>query len=345
MSVTSNYSDLYKSRNVTASYVRQSERRTKLLKEQKQQRNKLSDEHRNIDHYIQQLGRNNFKTFTENPYRNQLQLSEWLLEKPEDIEKWFLVPCPKGKRCLVVAENGRTRAFNKYGALNREFRSRLPGDQRLRQSRTILDCIFVPETAEYFVLDVIAYAHQDMTQCETDFRFFWIRSKLEEEQLSELDDHNEAAFKSIPNYLCDDEIQLEFCLHEYPMWRDNTPALDGLLFYHKESSYVRGTTPLVGWLLPFMLPELMSSITLNPNYLKEKPSEYVDYLHFIRKFDASEAERKKQNKRRPAKHNQKMEIEWDNSPNGIDDIIDEQQSLEMETPNDSASIEVDDKDM
>lgn len=31
-------------------------------------------------------------------------LAEWMLEVPEDLgEAWTLVPCPVGKRCLIVA--------------------------------------------------------------------------------------------------------------------------------------------------------------------------------------------------------------------------------------------------
>ncbi|XP_013389830.1 snurportin-1-like [Lingula anatina] len=37
-------------------------------------------------------------------YKNQLMLSEWMVEVPEDFEKeWILVNCPVGKRSLVVA--------------------------------------------------------------------------------------------------------------------------------------------------------------------------------------------------------------------------------------------------
>lgn len=37
-------------------------------------------------------------------FNNLLMLSEWMIEKPEDFhENWFVVPCPKGRRLLVVA--------------------------------------------------------------------------------------------------------------------------------------------------------------------------------------------------------------------------------------------------
>lgn len=37
-------------------------------------------------------------------FKNQIMLSEWLIEIPEDFDtNWLIVPCPKGKRCLLVA--------------------------------------------------------------------------------------------------------------------------------------------------------------------------------------------------------------------------------------------------
>lgn len=35
-------------------------------------------------------------------------LSEWMIEKPEDLkEEWLITPCPKGVRMLVVASDVR----------------------------------------------------------------------------------------------------------------------------------------------------------------------------------------------------------------------------------------------
>lgn len=37
-------------------------------------------------------------------YINTLMLSEWMIDVPEDfIDKWFMLPCPKGRRALIVA--------------------------------------------------------------------------------------------------------------------------------------------------------------------------------------------------------------------------------------------------
>ena len=44
----------------------------------------------------------NYKLYKE--YGRMLMLSEWMLEVPEDfIDKWIMVPCPTGKRVIVIA--------------------------------------------------------------------------------------------------------------------------------------------------------------------------------------------------------------------------------------------------
>ena len=38
-------------------------------------------------------------------FADQLMTSEWLVDIPEDFEEWIMVPCPKARRCLIVATN------------------------------------------------------------------------------------------------------------------------------------------------------------------------------------------------------------------------------------------------
>lgn len=44
-----------------------------------------------------------------------------------------------------------------------------------------------------------------------------------------------------------------------PLFKNDTPILDGLLFYHKFAHYTSGVTPLVGWLYPFMVNEVLGT--------------------------------------------------------------------------------------
>lgn len=41
-----------------------------------------------------------------NRYADELMLSEWLVDIPDSLSKdWICIPCPVGRRCLVVASN------------------------------------------------------------------------------------------------------------------------------------------------------------------------------------------------------------------------------------------------
>lgn len=327
-SKASEHAELYKSRDTCNTAFRQSERRQNLLREQKQKRSMAVDDLRGIDEFVDELDgdaqnkrqKASSKAATSGN-KIKLQESEWLMERPEDLSDWYLVPCPKGKRCMIVAKNGLTKVFNKYGGFMREFRSHLPGDHTQRHLISILDCVYISETKEYYVLDVIAYASRDMTQCEAACRFFWIQSKIVEDHLNVVSNTNEFAMQAMRIFDCSSEYEITSCLNAYPLWPENRPMLDGLLFYHKEASYVHGTTPLVGWALPFMLPEILDAMLINHihcEYFKGRPADYVDYLSFIARFDETLAKKKKerrkyQNKRYRGKfNNNKMDVSVEN---------------------------------
>lgn len=310
-------SGLYKSQGIHSKEYRQSERRHALLEIQKNRRNELMDEHRSIEP-LRKIFRKSTKSKQTN-IKNQLMLSEWLKEVPDDIEKWYIKPCPKGIRVLVIAVDGTTRVFNKYGAFMRRFQSELPGDRRNRRdSLTILDCVYVEATEEYFVLDALAYGNQALTECDAEFRFFWIESQLRESNLDQVTDYNEYPFRVIEKCKSSDEMALQELLSKYPIWPNNQPELDGFLFYHGEASYVHGKTPLVGWLFAYMIPELFNVPYLNENYLMEKPADYVDFLTFMQQFDDN-LEQKRKNRRN--KYVERMEDENDETERrkGVED--------------------------
>lgn len=64
--------------------------------------------------------------------------------------------------------------------------------------------------------------------------------------------------------------------------------LDGLLFYHRNALYTFGQTPLVTWLKPFMLPEVLG--TSIPSPLDEKPDDYISFEHHIEKVKAKKSQ-------------------------------------------------------
>lgn len=325
--------DLYKSQCIRSKEYRQSERRRELLEIQKQRRTDLMDEHRSIEP-LKKLFRKP-KHAKQSGIKNQLMLSEWMKELPDDIENWYIKPCPKGTRVLVIAVDGTTRMFNKYGAFMKRFRSELPGDHRNRPDLlTIVDCIYADNSKEFYVLDVLAYGQQALTDCEAEFRFFWIESQIRETGLDQVTDHNEYPFRIIEKCSCGNEMALNEFLSKYPIWPNNQPELDGFLFYHKEASYVHGTTPLVGWLFAFMIPEFLNVPYLNENYLTDKPADYVSCANFIKQFDEQLREKKMNRKNRRV---ERMDDETtEENDDGTTAVI--KQAMELE----SGSIDDDD---
>lgn len=338
----SKFSNLHKSSNTTSNLQqKQSERRQKLLNEQKQDRDKWMDTgridlHRKIPGFQDNLPNETKDTHKSHPFENYIQLSEWFREKPADFENWLLVPCPKGMRCIIVARDGYTELYHKSGRYLRSFHSGLPGDAYNRMSITILDCIYEKLRKTYFVLDVMFYANQDLLSCECIFRFVWIRSKLDENDLNCIEPgKNDAIFSPIDYYDCEDDSKILECLGKYPMWNDNIPTLDGLLFYHKDSSYVRGETPLVGWLFPFLVPDVLgiSDYYIHDRYFNQKPIDYTNYLSYMNDFDRKLAIKMKKNSMAQWQNRRhKQERRVNNAIDVDDDEHDEAGKIEEELP-------------
>ncbi|KAH9918652.1 uncharacterized protein B0H18DRAFT_1122909 [Fomitopsis serialis] len=107
---------------------------------------------------------------------------------PQDIAAgWVAVtPVPVGKRCLAVTHQTsglpglvpnltlRSRVLGK--PLMKPFASPLP-------PHTVLDCILDENWKDngiLHVLDVLKWKEQDITECETPFRFWWRDTRLSE---------------------------------------------------------------------------------------------------------------------------------------------------------------------
>ena len=196
-------------------------------------------------------------------YKNQLMLSEWLVEVPVDIvDKWLLILCPEvgvltdditscdkihihtssfdmqGRRNLVVASNGSTKVYSKSGKQVKSFPSNLPGGNR-NQSRgkdkyTILDCVFSESNSIFYILDMMCWDGFTYYNCDTEFRLSWIQSKfIENKDLRTRSRINPYSFQPLPVYQCTKESIGEALNSPMP-FSDN---LDGLLIYHRE---VRG---------------------------------------------------------------------------------------------------------
>lgn len=265
----------------------QEERRRNLLIEQKCKRQKLTNANRDLkDEEVKaplkknsnQSGKWSRKVVPQ--YNNQLMLSEWLEEAPFDFEtNWIMVLCPVGKRCLIVASDGITTAYNKAGRMICKHPTKLPGGNRdSKTDYTILDCIFNYELQTYYVIDVLVYKSHPVVDSETEFRFFWLKCKLDEAK--DLDTSyygNPYKFKDLPRSCKSTDALVQSVIKE-PFEFE----IDGILFYHKEAHYTPGHTPLSLWLKAYMLPEILN-IPI-PQWIQDKtPSDYKGYKDIIRK--------------------------------------------------------------
>ncbi|XP_033211824.1 snurportin-1 [Belonocnema kinseyi] len=221
-------------------------------------------------------GKKNFAKYHRRYYDNYLMLSEWMLEVPQDLtENWLVVPCPKGRRTLLVARKGKTKAYARRGKRLATFSSALPGGSNgeYKSSCSIIDCIWVAEEKTYYVLDVLAWASQPFVNCDAEFRFFWLKSKLDQKEFQEKNlQSNNFPILALPRVPCNSDL-CSFLESLPPL------PLDGILFYHRQAHYTHGRTPLVTWLKPFMLPEVLGISV--PSSMDEKPNGYIDMRHFV----------------------------------------------------------------
>lgn len=213
----------------------------------------------------------------ERSYKNQLMLSEWLVDVPRDIEdNWIVVPCPVGKRCLVVASKGRTKAYARNGYKVASFPSLLPGGCRENNEKyseyCLLDCVQGVVDSTFYVLDIMCWRSHPVFDSEAEFRFYWLQTKLAEApNIGEQSEQNRYKFVTLTRCPFTKESVGKMLNSPLPF----PDKLDGLLFYHKQAHYQPGTvTPLVGWLKAFMVPEILG-IDVDEAYFQEKPSSYT----------------------------------------------------------------------
>lgn len=87
------------------------------------------------------------------------------------------------------------------------------------------------------------------------------------------------------NYAPASGAVLREILSSIPRLEEKTFLYDGILFYHKESVYIPGFTPLVTWLKPYMVPEVFGC-EINEVYMEKKPKNYENFQEFVRKLSS-----------------------------------------------------------
>lgn len=114
---------------------------------------------------------------------------------PDLAGEWLaLGPIPKGKRCMAVtftgtrkSKTGRSKLEHNTGntrrqadydtkATNTIILARTTGKPIARQyipvlpPNCVLDCVYVPESAALFIMDVLQWKGQSVAEGEADFR-------------------------------------------------------------------------------------------------------------------------------------------------------------------------------
>ena len=217
-------------------------------------------------------GKKQVKKYKRNPYRNQLMLSEWLVDVPEDFEQnWLFVVCPIGKRCLVISSLGTTSSYNRAGHLVNNFPSLLPGGcahtYRLSsRDYCILDCIYHEVSRTFHVLDIMCWGGHPVYDSDTEFRSYWKETKLRDEgdKLAKYSRINPMTFQNLAFYPCSQEAFGKVLSSKWPV------EVDGLLFIHKEAHYTVGHSPLAGWLKPQMITDILK-IPVSEEFLSCSP--------------------------------------------------------------------------
>lgn len=214
------------------------------------------------------------RRISKNPYRNQLMLSEWLVDVPVDFEsKWYMVICPIAKRCLIISHNGKTYAYSRTGRFFKQFSSWLPGGNNKNRSNysknnySILDCLFHEGQQTFFVLDIMCWGGHPVYDSDTEFRFFWLNSKLADisHEIQVQSRSNPYKFVPLQSFCCAEDIIQEALKKSQPF------EVDGLLFFHKEAHYFRGHSPIVLWLKPHMVQDILK-IPVSDEFLACVPS-------------------------------------------------------------------------
>lgn len=126
-------------------------------------------------------------------------------------------------------------------------------DRVLAEQYCLLDGILAEGSRTFHLLDVMAWKGQAFFDTDTAFRAFWLSSQLAERpELAEAEGPGSYAFTSVPFHPAK---ELEDLLAQ--PW-PHKERMDGLLFYPSDQPYAAGSNPLIGWLKPFMVPQVGS---------------------------------------------------------------------------------------
>lgn len=123
--------------------------------------------------------------------------------------------------------------------------------------------------------------------------------------LAEKSARNPFPFVQLAEHACDVDA-ISRALSKHPYFDSDKPQIDGLLFYHKEGYYTPGSTPLVLWLKPYMVNEMLGEdVHVADGYHHARPAAYTNMYDFISNYEEA---RKRKPKKRKQKYGESMEV-------------------------------------
>jgi len=91
----------------------------------------------------------------------------------------------------------------------------------------------------FFILDLMCWKGYLLYDCETDFRYYWMITKLQEVNVSDITPTNPFRFIPLQFHECDRESMSQSLSGQPPS------SIDSFLFINKQTQYTMGETPLV----------------------------------------------------------------------------------------------------
>ncbi|KAK5667393.1 hypothetical protein BDV3_007211 [Batrachochytrium dendrobatidis] len=175
-----------------------------------------------------------------------VMLPEPLMEIPLDFTSgWLAMVFPQGERCLIISSRGKTISRRAHGQKIESFLSCLPGGSYATitpkyNKPCILDCIYHQPTQTYYALDILTWNGNPVHECDTEFRQYWLHSKISEVDVGRRTKANQRCILPLQTKECTpDNLKLLVAQAEL----DSIAA--GLFLINKQCMYAPGEkTPL-----------------------------------------------------------------------------------------------------
>lgn len=94
---------------------------------------------------------------------------------------------------------------------------------REKDSHCILDCVYHPYNDTYYVLDLMSWKGYNLYDSSSEFRMFWIHSKLCETTVSAVSKFNKYKFAPLPLLDANLQVHIQSWMDIWFIWMNNPP--------------------------------------------------------------------------------------------------------------------------